>query len=296
MALTFDFAFEGFRTIRERPKLILFWGATALFGNGLAVLVLVAFSGPALATMISIGTKPVEEAFARQLLGEIMPGIGAWLPVQLLTLAVINGAVCRAGLGEGDDRFGFLQFGFSEIRIFLLFVIRLILAVAILFVTGVAISAGAAVNPASETTLQMAGLVAAFCAVMWLEVRLSLSVPQSFATRRLDIFGSFALTRGRFWPLFWGYLAATGLGLCVTVLCSQIIEAILGVAFGTKAAEALPDMTSLQAFLTPQTLTDQCLFNGLAVPLVMAILLGAPVAAYRALAPLPGPVTPDTKA
>jgi len=49
MNLTFDFAFEGFRIIRERPKLIAFWGAITLFGYGVMSLIMVHMAGPAVA-------------------------------------------------------------------------------------------------------------------------------------------------------------------------------------------------------------------------------------------------------
>jgi hypothetical protein len=73
--------------------------------------------------------------------------------------------------------------------------------------------------------------------------------------------------------------------LCVAFLCGKIAMAILGFAFGDKAVSAFPDVTSLHAYLTPQTITNDCLSNGLVMPLLLAILMGAPVAAYRALVP-----------
>lgn len=292
MALTFDFALEGFRTIRERPKLILFWGAASLFGNGLAGLVLVALIGPALATAMSIGQKQVEAAFALSLLRDMLPGFAAWLPIQLLTSAVINGAVCRAGLGEGDDRFGFLQFGLSEIRILAVLVIKLILAGATVLACLLVASAGGAANSAETQALMLVGVAAAVCSLIWLEVRLSLSVPQTFATRRLNVFGSFGLTRNKFWSLLLGYGGAYGLALSVGFLCQNIIAAVLGIGFNiTKPLT--PDMTSLHAYLTLPVITYECLFNGVVLPLLLAILMGAPVAAYRALARAPGPVSPQ---
>ena len=44
MALPFDFAFEGFRIIRERPKLIAFWGVVSLFGYGVMAFILIALA------------------------------------------------------------------------------------------------------------------------------------------------------------------------------------------------------------------------------------------------------------
>lgn len=45
-----------------------------------------------------------------------------------------------------------------------------------------------------------------FVFLIWLAVRLSLASPLTFDTRRVRVFGSFALTRGRFWSLLGAYL------------------------------------------------------------------------------------------
>ncbi len=293
MALTFDFALEGFRTVRERPKLILFWGAASLFGNGLVMLIFIHFSGGALASFMALSQSTAPDPAALSIiLQDMLPGMAACFPIYFLTSAVINGAVCRAGLGEGDDRFGFLQFGINELRIFAVLVIKFVLGAAMLLACLLVATAGGAANGAQAQALALVGMAAGGCGLVWLEVRLLLSVPQTFATRRLNVFGSFPLTREAFWRLATGYGIAYALSLCVGFLCQKIIDAVLGIGFNmTKALTA--DTTSLQAYLTPPVIVYQCLSYGVVVPLMLAILMGAPVAAYRALTPVPGPAAPQ---
>jgi len=64
---------------------------------------------------------------------------------------------------------------------------------------------------------------AALGGLIWLAVRLSLLVPLTLAENRFSLFGSFALTKGRFWPL---------LGMAVLAVVMAIVVSLLGMIIG----------------------------------------------------------------
>lgn len=289
MRLTF--ALEGFRLIRERPKLLLFWGGVCLFGYGICVLLVAAIGGPYLAEMLALSKvspnmapnmapkmTPDEMTRAAQLVGHALTGVAVAAPVYLLTSTILMCAICRAGLGGEDDRLGYLSFGLQELRVLAVQSATLFLSLALFWAVT---NAWVLLVPVQQF-LAIGGFIA-FAAVAWLHLRLSLNVVQSFATRRIDIFGSFALTRGRSLALLGGYLLAFGLSVVVSYLCDAIIDGATMLAFG-KQQIALPlNLTSLETFLTPARVVVLALWLGLVWPQTTAIVHAAPVAAYREL-------------
>ena len=281
LPLPLNFCLEGFRLIRQRPKLILFWGIITLFGNGVGIGVAVALVGPALQSLVQALTagdaKP--EAVGR-LLSSAMPGISVAVILSTLAGSVVTAAVCRAVSGDRDDRLGFLQFGLTELR--LIFINLIMLALSLGLVVGCAMLADlfaslfAAVPGANEAFASLA-LMTSFGVGLWLNTRLSLNLAQSFATGRIDILGSFYLTRGYFRQLFFGYGLAILLAFAVLCLCSLVETAVITLLFGDVGK---PDLVNLSAYLTPANVVDIVLSNGLVSPLLSAILQGAPVAAY----------------
>lgn len=296
MNLTFDFAFEGFRIIRERPKLIAFWGAVTLFGYGVMSLIMVHVAGPQITALIqmmitqaSTGNASTDQDFTNRIMPQILIAALMCMPVYIVMTSVVLGAVCRVVFGETDDRLGFLSFGWQEIRLIVIKAVSLVV-IAALFL-GVAFAgrmAGVLIggaNSQAATGLQTLGIIAGLGAAIWLSLRLSLNGPHSFDSQSLNIFGSFAMTNERFWSLFTGYATATALAMVVRFLCDKIIEAIQVLSLGLKVTGdmIMPDMTSIVSFLTPASVIALVLTFAVVAPLMAAIQLGAPVAAYRAL-------------
>ncbi len=283
MGLQLDFAFEGFRLIRARPKLIALWGIVTLFGYGIATLVLVATAGPVLPVLSGAGAHPpdtINEAAALQAL----TGLLSAAPIWLLTQAVVACAVCRAGLEDGEDPFGYLRFGIREVQVLAVMAVTAMLTfmvtVSVISLAGL-LGLGAAFTGVASVLGTLAGC--------FVQVRLSLNVPQSFVLRRVDLFGSVPLTRGSFWPLAGGYVMAFALACIVDYLGETVIRAVVAVLFGDGAATGIPDMSSLSAFVTPAHTVQLAMLLGLVMPQVSAILLGAPLAAWKALSPSVAP-------
>lgn len=278
MPLPLDFALEGFRILRARPKLIAFWGVVSLFGYGLCVLILVALLGPYQPAIAALKQAPADSAASGVVSAQILAALAACVPVYALTSAVLNCAICRASLGEEDDNLGYLRFGLRELQVGLVIIVTGALLVAVcVLVTGLwmAMRLGENVN--------VLGLFVAFGAALWLRVKLSLNVAQSFATRRIDIFGSFSLTRDQFAPLLAGYIVAFGLALVVGYLCEEVINGTLAAVFTVERGTLTWDASSLAAFLSPPRATALVLALVGMWPQLKAIEFAAPVAAYNLL-------------
>ncbi|MGA9657608.1 MAG: hypothetical protein WBQ60_00705 [Asticcacaulis sp.] len=291
MKLTFDFAFEGFRLIRQRPILLAFWGALSLAGYSLMTWILVQQAGVPLSelmTMFAAGTQPDPMA-AATLMQAIIPAFLLCLPVYILMSSILMCAIYRASTQEDGGQFGFLALGQAEIRIMIVRAATMFLLGAVLFggafvgtILAIIIGAGSAEG---GKALQALSYIFALGAMIWTGLRLSLNAPLSFDTQRIDIFGSFAMTRGRFWSLFTGYAAAMALAQVVALLCDKIIEAIQVLSLGLKVTGdvRMADMSSLSALMTPSSVIFLLLTFAVVVPLTATIQLGAPVAAYKAL-------------
>jgi hypothetical protein len=285
MALPLDFAFEGFRLIRARPRLLALWGIATLFGYGLAAVMFVATFGPLQPLIANASLHPIDtlsESAEQQFLLVIF----SVAPILLLTDAVLACAVCRAGLEEGEDPFGYLRFGARELQVLMVMAGSLLMTALVLLSV---FSAFMSLRP--PAAFAGAGLVLSLLCAAFVRIRLSLNVPQSFVERRIDLFGSVALTRGRFWPLAGGYVMATAMSFVVQYLSQQVIRAVIVTGFGENAATSVPDMSSLAAFFTPAHVVEVAMLCGLVMPQTSAIMLAAPLGAWKALKPTAPPIT-----
>ena len=291
MPLSLDFAFEGFRIIRERPKLILFWGLVLLIGGGLMMLLLVAIAGPDYERMQAL-SPPFDQTVVMTIMQRAVPNFaaafGVVLPIELVMSAVLSCAVFRAAWGEKNDRLGYLRFGADEWRQIAVQVLMMVvcfgLFFAVLLVSGTV--GGLAGANAQGAAVAMALLAFGMVFVVFVLLRLSLCAVQSFDRKRVDIFGSWKLTAKHGWTLLGGYLVTAVMAVLVYLLCVGIFGAIAMIVTGGQlsAASQRPDMTSLQAYLKPLTIATIIYTNLLIAPLVTALRLGAQAAAYRTLA------------
>ncbi len=291
MPLSLDFAFEGFRLIREKPKLVLFWGLVLLIGNGIGQLLLVAIGGPALEQAQGL-TATTDPAIALPIAERLLAAFAAVAPVGVITSAIVSCAVFRAtwNAGEGgkdSDRFGYLRFGGDEIRqivvIILYVLLALLLMLAVSTVAGVLASLAGGGGPAIEMVASAITVAVVFAFML----RLSLCGAQSFDRKTIDLFGSWKLTARHGWTLIGGYLVAAVMVLFVMILCFGIFGALAMVAYSGQLAVlnqvTHPDVTSLQAYLKPLAVVFLVVRHFLVGPLIAALLWGAQATAYRVL-------------
>ncbi len=262
-------AFEGFRLTREHPLAVLGWiVAYFAFSLALAVLAVVWGAGEDLAALraVSQGANP-DLAAMTQVIDKLAPYVLLAMPLQVTFFAVLNCAIYRAVLRPYERGLGYFMLGADEFRMVALGIILFVIwLVAIFAVTLVASFAAGTLGLLGGVAGPLAGAaiaIAAFCAAIWVLVRLSLAAPMTFAERRLVVFGSWSFTRGKFWSLVGAYVVAFMLGVLVLFLLGLIFSAAIVLTGASHAFGALePDACSLKAFLTVPTLLSEALERG----------------------------------
>ncbi len=229
-----DAAFEGFRLVRRNPMALAAWTLVYLIYT-LAAL----FASGGMMRSMAVWMEQVEalengpaptspEAFA-----PIMESYFAamshmlWaIPLSMIISAVLMAAVVRAVLQPEAGGFGYLRLGMDEVRAFVVtLVIGILTAVAaavVFLVAGIAGGVAVASFEGWGVLVMVLAMLAAGAFLIWLVVRWSLAIPITVAEKRFAIFDSFAMTKGRFWPLLGMAVIAGVMALVVMLLCGLI--------------------------------------------------------------------------
>lgn len=284
-----DAAFEGFRMTRRSPMTVLWWAlAYIVFFAGILALA----SGPIIHMVSEMErleglSDPQFSDFSS--LGQTYFSLFSWvMPLSLVFGAVINAAVARAVLRPGQSAFGYMRLGMDEVRVL---VVTLVLAIAfgvVMALGGVVLGFVAGFVNASGTSGLWLGVVVGGIALavlaIWLMVRFSLAVPIVVAERRFAFVDSFALTKGRFWPILGMAVLAGVMSLLVGLLGGIIAQAVTLMTGGLDVLSGMEEarLDEIVRAAWPALLTWGVI-NALISALQLAVIYAPFSAAYRAL-------------
>jgi hypothetical protein len=235
------------------------------------------------------GQTPPDPTAAMAALPNVLLAYLAVIVIALPLNAVLNAAGARAILRPQESRFGYLRLGMDEVRLLLLALLILAVCIGAAIAAGIAVSIPMLAISVASKSVAMAVrallAIAVCCGAVYCAVRLSLAFALSFDTRRVDLFGSWSLTRRRFWPIFGTYLLIVALALVVLILVAMINAAVAAVAGGGLAGVGQifhPDISSLSAYFTPVRFVS-LLVQVAAGALVLPLFLTAQAELYRQL-------------
>jgi hypothetical protein len=133
-----------------------------------------------------------------------------------------------------------------------------LLVMGIYLVLGMAVvilaALGAVVNPILGVLLAFIGILAALGVLVWVSLRLSLLSPIAFATGKVSLASSWAMTKGHVLPLLGAFVLAVVMGAIVSGLVMAVFFGFAALIFGLKETGAVimnPDMSSLAALTSP---------------------------------------------
>lgn len=278
-----DAAFEGFRIVRRRPAVVIWWTLAWFVSNVVSGLLLMAIAGPAATELLQAATTALESGQMPEpdpaLAAAVAPAMLALAGWSLAFHAVFLSAVARAVLTPDASHLGYLRLGATELVQFanlLLWGAVLAAAYVGLLLAASLLGAIASIGgPAAGGFLAFVAMGAALAALVWIAARLSLAGPAVVATRKMGLGASWRRSAPVARPLFGASLLALAMAFVVWVLVSMIFAPLAAVA---ELGEATPDAASVAAWLNLRTLIAA------AISAVAYALAGAIVGAYGARA------------
>jgi hypothetical protein len=296
-------AFTGFRIVREHPAAAAIWAAILfVISVGFGAL-LTTTSGAAMNQLIELQIKAgggtnVDPAKVVAVFRQLAPFYAEVGLFCLLFYPVLFAAMNRATLRPTDSWFGYLRLGLDELRQFLLLLLYLglalgaymttiLAAVAVSSAASALLSAGSPQAIASIVAMVLAlAIVGGICALAYFGVRLSLASAFTFATGKVNLAGSWQMTRGRFWPILGVYLLAIALAALVWSLVFALTAAgVAVVGGGPQALAALvqADMRSPAAYFSPARFVYLA-FSAFSSALIWPLALAPGASIYQRLA------------
>jgi hypothetical protein len=284
-----DVAFSGIRFVRERPRTVAIWAGAQLILSLVLGAIVVATMGPSLAQLQSFGRQPqTDPTQALAVLSHVLPLIALGLPVGLIINGVVYATVARAVLRPNDEGMGYIRFGGDELRQMLLMLLWFVVLIAAEIAGFVAVLIPTLIVSLISKPLAALGILfglAVVAAFIYGVVRLSLSSAMTFDKKRVELFGSWELTKGQFWNMLGAYALVVGLAIVISILVGIIsfaVAAVLGGIGGMAAIFTGNTVGSIGQFFAPAVLAVTVI-RALVTPLYWALFLMPPAHIYRHL-------------
>ena len=297
-------AFEGFRIIRREPVSVAIWAVVLMVFSFAAMALMLPFLRSA---MGGFGVTPgatANPAAVAAMMGQVGQMYLIGIPLYLLVMSVFNAAVYRTVLRPQETGMGRLRLGGDELRLAgvyvlvgLLFLALSVAIAVIAAIVGVGVAAAFRQTPAAAAIAILLLYLVVLAAFAWVAVRLSFAAPMTFASKRIHLFSSWRLTKGRFWPLLGCYLLAFVFVILIGLVDLAVTSALaFGMSGGSvsRAATGLlqPNYSSLASLLTPLYIA-RLVVGGVFGVIIWTVMAAAPAAAFREIA---GPKPEDQAA
>lgn len=285
-------AFEGFRVVRRKPTVLLWWTGAYLAFMALVVVIGI---GPLVSMM---GAMEALEGATAPTPEDMAPFMAAWggmmvllFPLGLLFGAVLNAAVARSVLEPQKSAFGYLRVGGDELRVL---AVTLVLAILAFVAFGVMGLVGGMITGFAAAALGESGWVVAVLAGLgmvavgiWLAARFSLAVPITLAEKRIAIFDSWGVTKGRVWAIIGMAILAFIMTIVVSILFSIVtvpITLAMGMSGGWVELAQMEGAPPAEIFaVMGPFLAVMVIFQAIGAALQLAVAYAPFSAAYRAI-------------
>ena len=289
-----DAAFEGFRLVRRKPVALIAWALlyavlslASVFAMSNAIGLMVEW-GERAEALESAEPTQAEVMAVFQGFGEVMLSLAWLLPVSLIVGAMLMAAVARAVLNPRAGGFGYLRLGMDEVRVFVVSLVLCILLfcgwLAVGLLVGVLAGIAGATGASWMWLVVVLGGLAGVAAIVWLAVRLSLAVPITVAENRFAIFDSFALTKGRFWPLLGMAVIAFVMVLVISLLAMVVtlpLNLMTGLESWSFGSNADPEVMAAALDVTNPWVIVNALVEAVVYALTVGVMYAPFAAAYR---------------
>ena len=279
-----DAAFQGLRTMRQHPVVVLAWA-----GFSLVMLPLLGLLAKIVLSEQDRMNLALRQSSAdpREILDFVSRVGGVMVLLIMLALvlgAILSAAIMRSVLHPDDKRFAYLRLGREELRLLVVSLITWAAALMVTIIPGGVLALGTALlagTPVAGWFTFLGGLTVVGLST-WVAVRLSLLAPHAFLSGHIDPRAAWLVTHGQFWRL---------LATIVIVIVMCVIVSILGATVssivGAVIAGGLEDPIAPGAAASHPRLILALLANLLLAPVFLTlqavIVTSAPAAALRQL-------------
>ena len=290
-----DAAFEGFRLVRRNPVALVGWTLlylvytlATLFAAGGMMRSMAVWMDQVEA--LEAGPPPSSPEALVPIMQSYMAAMShmAWaIPLSLVIGAVLMAAIARAVLTPGTGGLGYMRLGMDEVRVF---VVTLVIAILYAAATALALAAAFIIGGIAISVMEGWGalvmvlaVLAAIAFMIWLGVRWSLAVPITVDQKKFAFFDSFAVTKGRFWPLFGMAVIAFVMVIIVSLLAGIVTMPISMMGGMSMFGNMGEDPTEMFRNFNPTNpwIIASSVVNAFVYALTVAVLYAPFSAAYR---------------